>query len=215
MMQAGLGGLALEVLWEGGCTRALTRPAPLPPPRRWKQRLARPALAFPVIVAIMLFPIGLFTGAFTQLNVALCGSSGGGTAPYGSGTSFYCSDNWFATLLRNLVTGFLPSVLLSVYQAVVLPLALYSTSQSEAGAVSLVELDFRCGSLFFYWNVFNYFLGALLGGSLLAGIRAFLDNPSEIWSLLGQVIPASSKCVGLGGVQEGGRGRVALQVSGT
>ena len=41
-------------------------------------------------------------------------------------------------------------------------------------------------------DVFNIFLGALFGGTVLAELRTFLENPSHIWSALGSAIPAAS-----------------------
>lgn len=160
--------------------------------RGWKQRMVRPLLVFPVIMVIMLFPIGIFTGAFSQLSTAICGVPAGDADPTTYATSWFCSDERLARFLRNLLTGFLPSLLLSLYQVLVLPLAFYLVAQAEATSFSLEDLDYRCGELFFYWNVFNLFLGALLGGSVLSSIQTFLERPSNIWPLLGNAIPASS-----------------------
>ncbi|KFM28611.1 putative membrane protein C2G11.09 [Auxenochlorella protothecoides] len=160
--------------------------------RGWKQRMVRPLLVFPVIMVIMLFPIGIFTGAFSQLSTAICGVPAGDADLTTYATSWFCSDERLARFLRNLLTGFLPSLLLSLYQVLVLPLAFYLVAQAEATSFSLEDLDYRCGELFFYWNVFNLFLGALLGGSVLSSIQTFLERPSNIWPLLGNAIPASS-----------------------
>ncbi len=37
-------------------------------------------------------------------------------------------------------------------------------AQAEGRHPSLSELNLRCSSLFFYWQFFNFFLGAMLGG---------------------------------------------------
>lgn len=58
--------------------------------------------------------------------------------------------------------------------------------------MSLSELELRCASLFFYWNCFNYFLGALLGGTVASGLRAAIQNPVSIVPLLGAAVPASA-----------------------
>lgn len=42
--------------------------------------------------------------------------------------------------------------------------------------MSLSALDIRCGALFMYWNIFNLFIGALLGGSAAAALRALLEG---------------------------------------
>lgn len=113
--------------------------------------MVRPLLVFPVIMVIMLFPIGIFTGAFSQLSTAICGVPAGDADPTTYATSWFCSDARLARFLRNLLTGFLPSLLLSLYQVLVLPLAFYLVAQAEATSFSLEDLDYRCGELFFYW----------------------------------------------------------------
>ena len=68
----------------------------------------------------------------------------------------------------------------------------YYAAQMEGQHVSLSALDRRCADLFYYWDVFNIFLGAMFGGTILAELKTFLSNPSHIWSALGSAIPASS-----------------------
>ena len=68
----------------------------------------------------------------------------------------------------------------------------YYAAQIEGQHVSLSALDRRCAHLFFYWDVFNIFLGALFGGTVLAELKTFLQDPAHIW------------WVGWGGGQWGG-----------
>lgn len=51
----------------------------------------------------------------------------------------------------------------------------YYAAQMEGQHVSLSALDRRCAHLFFYWDVFNVFLGALFGGTVLGEIQTFLE----------------------------------------
>jgi hypothetical protein len=60
----------------------------------------------------MLLPIGMFTGAFAQLTIALCGNP---NDPAARSASWYCSDDRWATFLRNALTSLAPSIVLSVY----------------------------------------------------------------------------------------------------
>lgn len=123
----------------------------------------------------MLLPIGLITGLFSQLSIALCGGSQGEA---GSLTGkWFCSDDFWAGLLRDIITGVLPSILMAVYQAVLLPIYLYTCANLESRHFSLSELDRRIAQLGFLWNVFNFFLGALLGGTIFNGLRDAIDNP--------------------------------------
>ena len=53
-------------------------------------------------------------------------------------------------------------------------------------------LDLRIGALFFYWDVFNAFLGAMLGGTILYQLDDAVHNPSRIPILIGVSMPISS-----------------------
>ena len=147
--------------------------------RSWWQRQARPAYVIPLILFIMLLPIGAFTGAFAQLTIAFCGNPDN---PGPASGSWFCSDNGWARFIRNLLTSIAPSLLLSLYHLVVLPVLVYYTAQAEGRCFSLSQLDRRCADLFFYWDVFNVFLGAMLGGSVLSELPQYLDNPKAIWT---------------------------------
>uniref|UniRef100_A0A1D2A6U9 ERD4-related membrane protein n=1 Tax=Auxenochlorella protothecoides TaxID=3075 RepID=A0A1D2A6U9_AUXPR len=159
--------------------------------RSWWQRTLRPLWALPGIILIMLVPIGAFTGAFAQLTIALCGNPAAGTASAGSDL-WICGETGFPALLRNLITSLGPSILLSIYNMVILPVIIYYLAQVEGQAVSLSALDRRCADLFFAWDIFNVFLGAMLGGTILGELRTFLTEPGRIWSALGSAIPAAS-----------------------
>lgn len=158
--------------------------------RSWWERALRAAITLIPIIAIMLFPIGAITGAFSQLEAALCGGEQGQKGSL-SGT-WFCSDEFFAKLLLSVLTGVLPSVLMTVYQAVVLPIYMMTCAQAESQSVSLSALDLRCASLFYYWNLFNFFVGALLGGTIFNGLRDAIANPRNIIPLLGSAVPASA-----------------------
>lgn len=159
--------------------------------RSWWTRTLRSAIMLIPIILIMLFPVGLITGFFSQLEVALCGNPSQNSTGSLTG-SWFCSSGFWPSLFRNIVTGILPSILATIYQGVILPVYIYACAQGESNHISLSDLDRRCASLFFYWNVFNFFLGALLGGTILNGLRAAIDNPKNIFQILGQAVPASS-----------------------
>lgn len=158
--------------------------------RSWWQRQSRPIIVLPLILFIMLLPIGAFTGAFAQLTIAVCGSPADHTEQ--QNTSWYCSDDPWANFFRNLVTSLAPTLLLSIYHMCILPVLVYYAAQAEGQQFSLSGLDRRCCSLFFYWDVFNVFLGAMLGGSVIAELPTYIDDPTRIWSALSAAIPASS-----------------------
>jgi hypothetical protein len=158
--------------------------------RNWWSRQIRSAIVLVLIILIMLFPLGAFTGAFSQLESALCG---GTEDAKGSLTgTWFCSDDFWARLVRNIITGILPSLLMSIYQSVILPVYIYSCAAAESRNISLTELDRRCADLFFHWNWCNFFLQTLLGGAVLNGLRQALNDPSSIFTLLGDAVPASA-----------------------
>lgn len=159
--------------------------------RSWWQRQSRPMWVLPLILFIMLLPIGAFTGGFAQITIAVCGM-GAADAPALDSDSWYCSDDAWAKFLRNLMTSLAPSILLSLYHQIVLPVLVYYAAQAEGQCYSLSKLDRRCADLFFYWDVFNVFLGAMLGGSILSELPTYLNDPQEIWGILSAAIPASS-----------------------
>jgi hypothetical protein len=156
----------------------------------WWARQIRSLIVLVAIFFIMVFPFGAITGAFSQLDAVLCGGEEGSRGSL-TGT-WFCSDDFWSSLFRNILTGFLPSIIMSVYQSVFLPVYIYSCATAEARHISLTELDRRCAELFFHWNWCNFFLQTLLGGALLNGLRQAIENPSSIFNLLGQAVPASA-----------------------
>lgn len=70
------------------------------------------------------------TGAVAQLTVAICGSSGFFNNFY---SSWYCGSN---SVWRSLVTGALPPILLTLWQALVMPNAFYRLAVIESQSVS-------------------------------------------------------------------------------
>ena len=158
--------------------------------RGWLQRTFRPFITLIFILIIMLLPIGIFTGIFSQIVIALCGGDEGDTGSL-TGT-WFCSDDQWATALRNIITGVLPSLLLSIYQSVLLPIMFYACAQSESKYVSLTDMELRMASLFFYWGMFNFFAGALLGGTATSGLRAAVEEPDQIAEIIAAAAGAAS-----------------------
>lgn len=142
------------------------------------------------IVFVMVFPLGIFTGAASQLETAICGAPSGATASASS--SWICSDDFWAKLIMGVITGLIPQLLLTIYQSVFLPIYIMFCSQAERKHVSLSRLDLRCAQLFFHWNVWNFFIGSMLGGTFVNGIREAIKDPSSIVDILGNAIPAAS-----------------------
>ena len=44
--------------------------------------------------------------------------------------------------------------------------------------MSFTKFELKMLDIYFYWSVFNVFLGGLLGGTVVAQINLLLNNPS-------------------------------------
>ena len=53
-------------------------------------------------------------------------------------------------------------------------------------------MDRRIATLFFIWDVFNIFLGAMLGGSIFSQLNDVLNDPGSIPKRIGIALPSSS-----------------------
>lgn len=154
----------------------------------WRAFRAPVSLFF--IILVMIFPLSIFTGAFSQLDSAICGAPANATAS--ASDDWICSDDFWAKLIMSVLTGILPQLLLTVYQSVFVPIYVMFCSQSERRHYSLSRLDLRCAQLFFHWNVWNFFFGSLLGGTVLSGLREAINDPGAIVNILGTAIPSAS-----------------------
>ncbi|CAI9102843.1 OLC1v1001192C1 [Oldenlandia corymbosa var. corymbosa] len=92
--------------------------------------------------------------------------------------------------LRSLVTGYLPSVILSLSMYVV-PFCMIGIAQL-AGFVSRSEKDIRACNMVFYFLVGNVFFLSLLSGSLLDQIGEYFSHPKEIPNRLATAVSAQA-----------------------
>lgn len=65
-------------------------------------------------------------------------------------------------------------------------------AQQQGASPSLSTLDRRIGTIFFVWDIFNVFLGAMLGGSIFSQLGTLIKNPGSIASSIGTALPAAS-----------------------
>eukprot|EP00884_Botryococcus_braunii_P001498 jgi/Botrbrau1/11349/Bobra.0038s0106.1 len=145
----------------------------------YHERELREVLVLPLKVAVVLLPIGVFAGVVTQVNQILCG------IPEAKN---YCNSRW-----SGILVSVLPSILLSVWQQVVLPLLFYCFVLLEGRSVSLSGIDRRVASLYFFWNVFNVFLGGMLGGSLSRLTSIFVKGEINAALMsIGTALPSAS-----------------------
>ncbi|UPQ98976.1 calcium-dependent channel protein [Chloropicon primus] len=177
-------------------TKFVTHRAPGPDNINWltlfksnKEKFLRRLLVLPIILIIMLLPAGFFSSAMAVVDSLFCTAS---TPVY---WPWYCeSQSAFQKLLKRLVTGWLPSLLVTLWQNVIVTRAFYMVSLVECVAFSLSGVDKRITSLYFYWDFFNIFLGSVLGAALftMIGQAVSLDNVREIMEALGKGIVSSS-----------------------
>ena len=95
-------------------------------------------------------------------------------------------------LLERVITQVLPAVLVILWQNAIMPLVLYSLALFEKTHISLSAIDRRILMLFFYWNMFNVFFGAILAGSISQEVKHLINNPGDAGTTLGTSLPRSS-----------------------
>jgi len=144
----------------------------------WRQRDLRALLTWPLLVAVVVFPITLVTSAVAQLQYVLCpplkrDASGQVSTELSSALlwPWYCQGHsMIANFIRSLITGWLPALLLNGWLVLVLPRLVYLLVQSEGSSFSLSALERRIGVVFFYWDVFNVFLQVCVWGGGLCRV---------------------------------------------
>eukprot|EP00887_Chlorella_sp_A99_P001786 scaffold19.g1786.t1 len=167
-------------------------------------RNLRPMVALLPILFILLLPVGLFSGICGTIVILVCQPVDGEATSSrkwragerarflrrrgGPGTAHSTGLMLMCLLISN--ADALPA--LPCCQAAILPPFIYACAQAESTHFSLSALDRRCATLFFHHDVWNIFLGGLLGGSIAAAIRAIINDWKSIFTVLGDAIPASS-----------------------
>ena len=177
-------------------TKFVTHRAPGPDNINWltlfksnKDKFVRRLLILPILIIVMVFPAGFFSSAMAVLDSLFCTD----TAPVY--WDWYCSTTSpIGILLKRLITGWLPSLLVTVWQNVIVTRVFYIAALVECVAFSLSGVDKRITSLYFYWDFFNIFLGSVLGAGLftLFGQAIGLDDLRDVLEAIGQGITSSA-----------------------
>lgn len=147
----------------------------------------RTLICFAGVGAMVLFPVGTFTGAVTQLDTALCTTAR--QEDWGNKVDFYCGASNFSAFLRGVVTTWLPALLLSLWQNLVVPKTFYALAIFERRHFALSDIDVRISSWMFIWVFINVFLGTLLGSLALLELGTLLRDPGKIVYSIGSAIP--------------------------
>ncbi|KAG2500669.1 hypothetical protein HYH03_001435 [Edaphochlamys debaryana] len=170
-------------------------------------------LCRPFIVLIILFPIGIFTGGLMQLDYLLCPKDNCPPAPLymppsslnmpppppaceqkGVEWEWYCNEgNFLSQGLKRLLTGWVPSLLITLWQGMVLPICFTLLVTASRQCLSLSSTDRTIARYVFLFAVFNVFLGGVIGSTIVQGINTAIEKgPGEIFSLIGSYLPTSS-----------------------
>ena len=124
----------------------------------------------------------------SQLNAVICPED-----PSKPSWEWYCDpDRGPSEGVQRAINVWVPSILLLVWQNVVLPNGFYALGKFECIVVSNSRLDRQIGSWFFIWAFFNFFLQGAFGGAIFQQIDNMIDEPKLIPRLLGQALPAAS-----------------------
>lgn len=89
--------------------------------------------------------------------------------------------------IKTVLQAFLPQLALIIFLAI-LPMLLLKLSQIE-GIPAQSHLVRAAAGKFFYFNVFNVFLGVTIAGTLFSSLNGLLKDPTSIVSLLSGSLP--------------------------
>jgi Calcium-dependent channel, 7TM region, putative phosphate len=153
----------------------------------WRERAFRTVFYCTIpMVIIILFPIGALTGALTNLDVAVCGSST--SAKTKSEWAWLCEG---PEILSFLITVILPITISTFWDTWVMPMVLFIVCQAQRSHSSFSNLDQAVVSGFYAFSFLNTFLGAVLGGSFLQQLGAAIAD-GDIFTLVGTALPSAS-----------------------
>lgn len=123
---------------------------------------------FPLVLAI-LFPIGLLTGAITNIHQALCSGTPQTNPLY---VSSICDavNNFWTRLLKDIVTGLLPTIINTFFDTYVMPLVFFFITQAERSYVSFSSQDRKVAYYFLIYDIINSFLMVVFSSGIIAQI---------------------------------------------
>eukprot|EP00850_Spirogloea_muscicola_P020389 SM000214S06783 [mRNA] locus=s214:190588:201621:+ [translate_table: standard] len=143
------------------------------------QRTVRELIVYGITFLIIVFymiPIGLVS-AFTTLD-NLEKSLG------------FLKSVLNISVVKAILNAYLPQLALIIFLAL-LPNLLLFLSKLE-GIAAQSHLERAAAGKFFYFNVFNVFLGVTLAGSLFNSLKQIVKNPSSVINLLGSALPQNA-----------------------
>ncbi|XP_008784823.2 CSC1-like protein ERD4 [Phoenix dactylifera] len=94
------------------------------------------------------------------------------------------------TAIKTVLEAYLPQLALIIFLAL-LPSFLMFLSKAE-GIPSESHAVRAASGKYFYFIIFNVFLGVTIGGALFSSLKTIIDHPKQIVSMLGTSLPASA-----------------------
>ena len=163
-----------------------TYPAPEPREVVWRnlpislvQRLTRQFIVYSVVVLMILFymiPIG-FISAIISLNNLV------NKLPF-------LKPIVDIPVVNAILQAFLPQLVLIIF-LFLLPFILLKLSEIEGIPAQSLLVRAAAGK-YFYFNVFNIFLGVTIAGSLFASLKGIINHPKSIVALLSESLPGQA-----------------------
>jgi hypothetical protein len=154
------------------------------------EKWCRSLVARLVVAAIIIFPIGVFASSMVSLSTALCAKN---SSYY---WEWYCEDgngdDTGQSFFFRLLTAWIPSLLLAVWNAVVIPFGFAFFALFEGSEVTLSGIDRKVFRWFYLYNCLNVLLGGMLAGTLFSQLEHIIKSPSSLFVLLGHAVPQSS-----------------------
>lgn len=114
--------------------------------KTWMEKDIRSVLVFPALVFLLLLPIGAIMGAMSRINDFLCSDTQSGwywesycaTTVDENGTDKH-------SMIRVLATGWLPPIMVAIWQNVIMPKSLYYLAQVWSPTTNtLQEMSGQC-----------------------------------------------------------------------
>lgn len=145
-----------------------------------------------VVAAIIIFPIGVFASSMVSLSTALCAKNSDWR------WEWYCrrgnnnGDDMGQSFFFRLLTAWIPSLLLAIWNAVVIPFGFAFFALFEGSEVTLSGLDRKVFRWFYFYNCLNVLLGGMLAGTFFSQLEHIIKSPSSVFVLLGHAVPQSS-----------------------
>jgi hypothetical protein len=152
------------------------------------QKWFRSTVAAILIAGLVVFPIGIFTSSMVSLSQSLCAK---GSSWH---WDWYCKDvpgEGQAFFVR-LLTAWVPSLLLALWNAVVIPYGFAFIALFQGAEVSLSGIDRKVFTWFYLYNALNVLAGGMLAGTLFSQLENIIKTPGSFFNLIGHALPQSA-----------------------